>query len=116
MFNLMMVEVGMLLVTALGSYWNYTAAAVGGALIPVVFLILFYWMPESPYFYLRKGDVGNAAVCLKRIRMDHYKEKELLDIQESVEKEMKEKSSFSELYRTAKYRKAVIIILGRSGF
>lgn len=113
MANLLMVEAGIVFVTAVGSYSTYNAAAIAGAAIPIVFFLVFFHMPESPYFYLRKGDINNATKCLTRLKNQECVRKEIMEMQNNVDKEMENKGTLWEVLTSPIYRKALIIGIGK---
>ncbi|KAL0266537.1 UNVERIFIED_CONTAM: hypothetical protein PYX00_009048 [Menopon gallinae] len=100
---------------ALGSYYEFMLAVgvefsyvVGGSVsvfwlsvisgvVPVVFAVLFFFMPESPYYYAYKGDLERAKKSLGWLRGPEYDPtEELKEIRESSERARKEKLSPSD--------------------
>lgn len=47
---------GILYVYAIGPYVSYYALQYACLAIPVLFAVVFFFMPESPYFYIAKGN------------------------------------------------------------
>ncbi|XP_061723492.1 facilitated trehalose transporter Tret1-like [Cydia pomonella] len=62
------ITLGFLLVYAIGPFISYSAVAYVGVGFVAVFDILFYFMPETPIYYLTKNDRESAANCLMTIR------------------------------------------------
>lgn len=112
MFNLLMTEVGQLFITVIGNYFSYQTTAIVAGVVPIIFMVTFCWMPESPYYHMRKGEIENARHCLARLRGNSDVEKEIMEIQHNVEKEMKNNTNFMELFRKRNNRKSLLIILG----
>ncbi|XP_069690295.1 facilitated trehalose transporter Tret1-like [Periplaneta americana] len=52
--------IGYILVYVIGSYLSITNAAIVNLVIPIIFLVIFFWMPESPMFLLGKGRRNEA--------------------------------------------------------
>ena len=59
---------GLLFSYALGPYVSYTVLWIACASLPVAFFVSFIFMPESPYFLLRKGCREDAIKSLARLR------------------------------------------------
>ncbi|KAJ0170753.1 hypothetical protein K1T71_013525 [Dendrolimus kikuchii] len=62
------VVIGFLLVYVVGPFSTYYVIAYVGLAFVAAFAILFYFMPESPIYYLSKDDIDSAADCLATIR------------------------------------------------
>ncbi|KAK6622023.1 hypothetical protein RUM44_001830 [Polyplax serrata] len=104
---------GLLFEYCIGPYVPYAWLSIGGALIPLLFAVIFWWMPESPYYYLSVGEKGKAEKSLQWLRGKWEGESyELIDIQASVEKAKCEKGSFKDIFATRGNTKAFIISLG----
>ncbi|GBP19299.1 Facilitated trehalose transporter Tret1 [Eumeta japonica] len=67
-FLQMFITVGFLMVYAIGPYVSYAVTSYIGVAIVIVFVILFFFMPESPTYHLSKNDRESAAMCLASIR------------------------------------------------
>ncbi|KAJ8728021.1 hypothetical protein PYW08_016406 [Mythimna loreyi] len=83
--------------------------------LPVIYGLICWWIPETPYFLLRNHNVEQARKSLRILR--GYKdekvlEAELLALQANVKNEMKHSSSLKELFVGVQYRKALIIATG----
>lgn len=61
-------NVGMLFAYALGPYASYGAVSGACAVFPVLFLVTFFWMPETPYHLLSRGRREDALKALLRVR------------------------------------------------
>lgn len=96
----------------IGAYCSYKILALIAAVFPVLFFITFYFMPETPYFYLRKGDVRGACRSLQQFRGKEDVSEELTVIHANVEEVMSYRSSVLDLIREKCYRKPLCIILG----
>ncbi|XP_039760459.1 facilitated trehalose transporter Tret1 isoform X2 [Pararge aegeria] len=62
------ITVGFLLVYGVGPYVSYHAVAYLGVAVVALFAISFFFMPESPTYYLLKDKTEEAAQCLMTIR------------------------------------------------
>jgi len=52
----------------LGTLHLWPIATALGALPSIAFLIASYWMIETPYYLLRRGDESQAVILLERLR------------------------------------------------
>lgn len=86
-------------------------------ILPLVLFATIPLVPESPYFLLMKGKEGEARKSLQWYRnTDHLKTKaqtedELKEMKISVEKEMKNKGSFMDLFKLPGNRRAATIVV-----
>ena len=57
--------------------------SIGAAFLPIIFAIIFFKMPESPYYFLGIGKKNEAEKSLEWLRgaFDDEAQCELLDIQ-----------------------------------
>ncbi|CAH1641406.1 unnamed protein product [Spodoptera littoralis] len=62
------ITLGYLLIYGIGPYVSYMVIAYVGIIFTAVFVVGFFFMPESPFYYLAKGDREAAANCLAKIR------------------------------------------------
>ncbi|XP_049828942.1 facilitated trehalose transporter Tret1-like [Schistocerca gregaria] len=61
-------SVGFLVSYSMGPYMSYSAVAIVAATVPVLFMLGFLWMPESPYFLALRGRDEEAESALRRLR------------------------------------------------
>ncbi|RVE47159.1 hypothetical protein evm_008236 [Chilo suppressalis] len=83
--------------------------------LPVLFFIVCWFIPETPYFTLKEGKVETAKTILMKLRK--YKDdRELVEDLKSIRKDVKTETlrsgSLKELITRWQYRKAVIICIG----
>ncbi|XP_069674213.1 facilitated trehalose transporter Tret1-like isoform X2 [Periplaneta americana] len=84
------VTIGILYMYAVGAFVPYIWLCILAAIIPVLFGITFFWMPESPVYLLSKGRKIEAekSLCWLRnvdICNSHHVLEEFNDIQKSLE-------------------------------
>lgn len=111
---------------AVGPYVSFQMLAVLSGIIPVVFFCSFIFMPDSPYFLLMRKRDADARVSLHWLRnsrppsADRYiptmTEKELKEMKNSVEEDMKHKGKFYDLLTTPGNRRATMIVMVISAF
>jgi SP family facilitated glucose transporter-like MFS transporter 8 len=107
-------NVGVLFSYVIGSYTLYHDFAIICLSIPVVFAVTFLWMPETPVYLLRNGEVKQAKRSLQWLRggKGKYLEEELCKMSLAL-KEVQERSSsrslFKDLFLDQGVRRALII-------
>ncbi|GJQ75921.1 hypothetical protein Trydic_g17981 [Trypoxylus dichotomus] len=86
------------------------------ALVPLLFIVIFITMPESPYYLIAKDRKEKAKHCLKRLRCttDAKAEKEMELIKISVDKYLG--SKYVDILKTRSNVKALIISLSLISF
>ncbi|KAI4456964.1 sugar transporter-like [Holotrichia oblita] len=108
--------VGSLLILCIGPYVSYTVLAIVCAIIPVVFVSIFVFMPESPYYLVKIKENDQAEKNLRILSGNLVSDKDIkakvYEIERSVESDMQNKTTLWEFISNKDYRKAIIIILG----
>ncbi|XP_050520686.1 facilitated trehalose transporter Tret1-like isoform X2 [Daktulosphaira vitifoliae] len=99
---------GFLFEAIIGPYVSFKSLNLITAIIPTLFLIMFIWVPESPYYLLKKGRRDEAAKCLRWYRNGN--DSELQEMEENVQNDMKNKGNYWELFKNPKNLKAIVII------
>jgi SP family facilitated glucose transporter-like MFS transporter 8 len=66
-FGLMMTA-GMLYVYTFGAILSYVGMTIACTILPLLFAVTFYWMPESPLYLLTKGQADKADKSLRWLR------------------------------------------------
>uniref|UniRef100_A0A034W7W8 Facilitated trehalose transporter Tret1 n=1 Tax=Bactrocera dorsalis TaxID=27457 RepID=A0A034W7W8_BACDO len=105
---------GILYVYAIGPYVSYVALQWCCLAVPIVFDVIFFFMPESPYYYAGKGQKTDALNSLQFLRgqsMDVVQD-EMTVIQGEVEEAMANRGTVVDLIRNTGNRKALIISAG----
>lgn len=102
--------VGVLFCYVTGPFLSYNQYALICTLGPLLFTIIFYMMPESPYFLLMVQREKDAANALCWLRNSDQIETEFTNIRQSVQDDMKLKGGWRDLIRTKKDRKAFFIV------
>jgi SP family facilitated glucose transporter-like MFS transporter 8 len=63
-----MFNVGILYIYIIGALESYLWLSISACIIPAIFLITFFWMPESPIFLVSKGETDKAEASLRWLR------------------------------------------------
>nr|BAI83428.1 sugar transporter 14 [Nilaparvata lugens] len=110
---------GSLLMFIVGPLVSYQWLNTIGAIFPIIFFMTFLWIPESPYGCLMRNKVEEARKSLQWLREGADQltiEKELEQMKENVEEEMKTKGTFVDLVAIPSNRKATTIVMVSSAF
>ncbi|KAK4873304.1 hypothetical protein RN001_015333 [Aquatica leii] len=105
--------IGILLINVMGNYLSIQQSSLVSATLPILFFMIFVWMPESPNYLLMKGDYDKAKKCLTLLRPVNEVNKELEDIAESIEEDASVK--FPHLFTSKIYRKSLLVVIGLRG-
>ncbi|XP_068083518.1 facilitated trehalose transporter Tret1 [Anabrus simplex] len=109
MFNL-----GTLFEYSVGPYIPYGTLALSSAVFPLIFLVTFVWMPESPYHLLAKDRKEAAERCLMKLRGKRKPEgvkEELHMMLMTVEIQRHDQGSVLDLARSRGNRRAFFIVI-----
>ncbi|CAG9823023.1 unnamed protein product [Phaedon cochleariae] len=107
-----MMLIGVLLIYGLGPFVPYFVPSVIAGVVLLIECVVFYFLPESPYYLMMNNEHEAAKESLKRFRgKDANIEEELKEITETAMKERNEQiKSLKELYQVKNYRKALQIM------
>uniref|UniRef100_U5EQL0 Facilitated trehalose transporter Tret1 n=1 Tax=Corethrella appendiculata TaxID=1370023 RepID=U5EQL0_9DIPT len=112
-FFQLMVTIGILFVYAVGAGVNVFILSIICGIIPLVFGLIFYFMPESPHYLVAKQRNEEATKALKWLRGSHYDEKsELEEIKREHEKIREEKITLVEAFAKKTTIRALIVSIG----
>ncbi|XP_023309511.1 facilitated trehalose transporter Tret1-like [Lucilia cuprina] len=109
---------GILYVYAIGPYVSYQALQWCCLVVPIVFDVIFFFMPESPYYFAGKGRKTDALKSLQFLRGQSAEavQDEMATIQAVVEESMANKGSMVDIIKNPGNRKALIISAGLIAF
>ncbi|CAH0555372.1 unnamed protein product [Brassicogethes aeneus] len=111
----LMMLIGIFLIYAIAPYTPfYVPCIIGGALV-VVELIVFPFMPESPYYLLSKDRPEEAKHALTRFRQTKNIEKEFEEISIAVKRQRSERGRPHDLILVKSNRKALLIMTVLNG-
>jgi sugar porter (SP) family MFS transporter len=103
---------GLLLINILGSHLTISTTAFVSSAIPVVLLLTFVWIPESPYFLLMRGRHAEARRSLQKFRGTQDVDVELERLSVAVKEQNQNNGKLLDLFTKSSNRKAVFIALG----
>lgn len=107
------IVLGILYVYCVGPYTSYVAMQYI-CLIPIVlFVATFFFMPETPHWYIAKGRRADAIKSLKFLRGKSAEgvQQELDSITQSVEEAMKNKGSARDIISNKGHLKCLLKLI-----
>lgn len=111
----LMMLIGIFIIYAVAPFVPfYVPSIIGGGLV-LLELIVFPFMPESPYYLLYKNKPEEARKSLMRFRQNQDVEKEFQEIKAAVERQKTEKGRPQDLVLVKSNRKALIIMTVLNG-
>ncbi|XP_017771113.1 PREDICTED: facilitated trehalose transporter Tret1-like [Nicrophorus vespilloides] len=103
---------GVLLINGLGLYMSVSVTALISTIMPIMLLITFSFMPESPYYSIMKDKYDEAKKNLKILKGIDDVDHEVNRLANAVKQQASETGSMMDLFKVASNRKAVIIMIG----
>lgn len=109
--NIMMIMIygAQFSINAVGYYFDLRTTAFIFIGLPVIFLIMFGLMPETPYFYLMKGKEEASLNSLIKLRQASNVTTEFLQIKQDVERQLSETGRWIDLIKNSTNRKAMLV-------
>ncbi|XP_057660999.1 facilitated trehalose transporter Tret1-like [Diorhabda carinulata] len=102
---------GQFFVNLVGSYFDVSTTSYIFLPIPILFIIFFIFMPESPYFYLMKGNEEAAKRSLMFLTRKKNVENDFILLRNDVQRQMSESGSWRDLISIYSNRKALIVAI-----
>ncbi|XP_066598763.1 facilitated trehalose transporter Tret1-like isoform X2 [Prorops nasuta] len=106
---LSMLNSGMLFAFSVGPWVSRQTLCVIAVIPPLIFLLTFLWMPETPYYLIMKNNEDKAEKSLIWLRQNSNVTEELDEIRINVERQSQNDSSVFELIKSVGNRKALYI-------
>ncbi|XP_050520692.1 facilitated trehalose transporter Tret1-like isoform X2 [Daktulosphaira vitifoliae] len=88
---------------------NYRTLNMISTIIPIIFFLTFIWVPESPFYLLKKNRRDEAAKCLRWYRGGEDSELQKMEL--NVQEDMKNKGTYKELFTNPKNLRVICIII-----
>jgi MFS family permease len=63
-----MFNFGILMTIAVGPFLSYQVLNISLLVLPIIYFVACWWIPESPYYYLKKGKVEQATRIITKLR------------------------------------------------
>lgn len=107
----LMMLVGIFIIYAVAPYIPFYAHCVLGAVLAFIQLVIFPFMPESPYYLLYKDKYEDAERSLRRLRSAEANiDKELEDIKTAVTRQKTERGKIQDLFLVPSNRRGMMIM------
>lgn len=100
---------GQFLVTVLGNYFSVVTTSYIGLPLPIIFCLLFLFVPESPYYYIMKGKTEEAKRALWKLTRKENIETDFSNLKKDVERQMSERGTWKDLIMIPSNRKAILV-------
>nr|XP_023026802.1 facilitated trehalose transporter Tret1-like [Leptinotarsa decemlineata] len=99
---------GELAITVIGNYFGVQQTSYICAPVILTFAVFFWFMPESPYFYIMEGRYQEAKNSLRIFRRKKKINKEFNELKAAVERQISESGTWRDLFLIASNRRALI--------
>lgn len=106
----LMMLVGFIIVYSVGPYLPFIVSPIVGGCIILVGLIIFSFMPESPYYLIFNNKFEEAKRSLTYFRPGKDIDQELQEIMKAVQRQKTERGRIQDIVLVKSNRKAIIIM------
>ncbi|KAG7189409.1 hypothetical protein KM043_017114 [Ampulex compressa] len=108
--NAMLTVCGTLMSYAVGPWVDRETLALVSMIPTILFLLIFMWMPETPYYYLKKQKTAAAEKSLSWLRSSGVIKEEIREMSDLIELEERHRGRISELITVRANRRATLIV------
>ncbi|KAG8286839.1 hypothetical protein J6590_050826 [Homalodisca vitripennis] len=109
-FLILFINIGVLFSYVIGTYLKYNWLAICCMTVPVIFVLTFIWVPETPMFYWKNGQTNKAEQSLLWYRGgDENETEKVLSKYKTISRNQYKKPSLKSLVATTGTTKALII-------
>lgn len=105
----LLLNMGLMIVYGVGPQVDGKILVIISIIPTVIFILTFLWIPESPYYYLQKGNRRSAELALIWLRGTKDNTEELDEMSAFVKEQ--QSGTLKELFTDRAYRKALLIML-----
>ncbi|RZC36360.1 Sugar tr and/or MFS 1 domain containing protein [Asbolus verrucosus] len=103
---------GTLFINIIGQMYSIFSSSLICSMVPLIHFATFVWMPESPYYYIKKHQLKEAENSLKTLRGSEDVEEEMDALCKAVTRqEQNKKAKITDLFTVASNRKACCIYI-----
>lgn len=106
-------EIGGLIVVSIGAFFAYEEMNVSMLALPLIFFVTFIFMPETPHYFLKRGNNEKAIESLLKLRgAKNHKcvEFEINSVRSAMLQEENDENIFQAFLADKRYRKALLIV------
>lgn len=100
---------GQFLVTVMGNYLDVSTTSYVCLPFPILFFILFLFVPESPIYYIMKDKLKDAKKSLWKLNRKNDIETDFLKLHNDVLRQISERGKWNDLVKIPSNRKALLI-------
>lgn len=114
MFQLL-VTIGILFVYTLGAFVSVKCLTLICLIMPIIFAVVFVWMPESPTYLVHRGKLEEAEKSFRFLRgwkHDNHSEMERLKYEKEQRQMVNQNQSIKVSFSRIEAKKALMIIIG----
>ncbi|KAK5640762.1 hypothetical protein RI129_009309 [Pyrocoelia pectoralis] len=108
--------IGNVIVLIVGPFINYYDLILLCGIFPAIYLVLFFFMPETPFFLVKIGNIDAARQNVRKLWQRNADplmiEDKIEAIRASVAHDMENKANLWEMFSNKVYRKPLLITLG----
>lgn len=109
----LMLTIGILFTYVLGAAVNMKVLSIISAIVPLIFFAVFFFMPETPLYHLKKNNEDAARKSLIRLRGTQYDvEAELRALRDTFEENRRNAVSFTVAIQSPAAKKGFVIAFG----
>nr|CAI5845155.1 unnamed protein product [Callosobruchus analis] len=109
----LLLTVGILIAYLAGAYMPVKAFSILCAMIPIAFVVIFFFQPETPVYYMKNNKPDEARSALQRLRGSEYNcDKEIQDIKASLEQSTETSVSLTDALKMKASKRACLICFG----
>uniref|UniRef100_A0A6P7GMZ6 Facilitated trehalose transporter Tret1-2 homolog n=1 Tax=Diabrotica virgifera virgifera TaxID=50390 RepID=A0A6P7GMZ6_DIAVI len=108
-----MFYVGQFFVNVAGSYCDILTVSCIFTSVSVLFSVVYYFMPESPFFFIMKGDNESAKQSLRYLTRKTNVDEDFSMLKMDVDRQMSEAGNWKDLFCINSNRRALIIAMGK---
>ncbi|CAG9827967.1 unnamed protein product [Diabrotica balteata] len=101
--------VGQLFINVAGSYCDILTSSCIFTFVSVLFSVVFYFMPESPFFFIMNGDEESAKKSLRFLTRKTNVDNDFFMLKKDVDRQMSETGNWKDLFCIKSNRKALTI-------
>lgn len=103
-------NLGVVIIYSAGPFVEIKTMAFISISIPLIFILLFSWMPESPYFFAMKNRSENAKLSLSIFRSGENSD-EVDKLYKEILEQISENLNIVDIFTNALNRKTLVLIL-----
>lgn len=96
-FFQLFLTIGILVAYILGVMMDHLWQSIVLAVVPIVFGLVFFFQPETPFYHLKRGNREKALESMKKLRGEEYDSSaEMKSFQQQVDQDLQTKGKFLE--------------------